>query len=364
MVEVGTEDAGQGFGRDGNPELSGDPFRLARRWIVGVAAVEDDGCRMVEGPTKTEIEGAGDAGADDFGGQRQVLAGGEQVDEGFPMGGIRAPAACLEERGDQREVLRSPPFREGGASDEDFLRMARVQIGGEFGDDAASGAHGEGTPGLAGAEGIQVTGPEVGDHLLRRNDDEAVVPVRHESCIPEPMPEKVGLGGMRIDDAENERFLGLRGESADDFGRRNVRPGPMPARDDDDISMQVQDQGRDAVTAYRAEPESHGEGHRTERLGSIEFAAEQLLANGGPPDLAGEPDLQAMLTEEPVSLRDPQGRGVDQGDEAEAQQVRGSAGGGRDRDGRRGSQRRSPAKADARFLAWGVPGERSWRDEC
>ena len=226
----------------------------------------------------------------------------------------------LEDRLDRLRVLRRELLGERAH----LLRMVLPHLLRRRHGEADAVFDGAVVPRLADAEAVHLVDLHVGDHLRRRNGDEADVLVRMDAAGGEPVahPHRVRAG--REGHRERERLaggLGLVGERLDvlrlaDAGRLQL----VVQRDRLAVAIE---QPRDHHRLHRrsGQPHRRGERHADEHVRRLVLAERQLVADDRPGRFLRDDRVDAELLEVAELVRHHDRRAVGQRDDAEADRL-------------------------------------------
>ena len=193
--------------------------------------------------------------------------------------------------------------------------MARDEVGGSQEHDAGVFEGGDGVPGIADAEKVQVSAAHVFGHLWRGNHAEFDVAVRIDAPGGEPGAEEIMVGGGAEDVARHEpSAAGMGADVGEEVGGGLDAGVGDVSPERDGISSAPQAHDGDERFDERIAAEEAGDGHAEERVGGVEVAEGEFIADVGPANLAVERDIEAFVGEEAALFGDEDGGGVDEGD--------------------------------------------------
>src|SRR6185369_13858070 len=164
--------------------------------------------------------------------------------------------------------------------------------------------NGDRIPGFAYAIAVQVAEFKVGKHLRGWDDDNAHIGIGIDSTRPQPLAKQKVLRGKEEDDAKDVGFLA---PDAQDFGAQgsSIANAPVPKflRERDGIALEAEHQARNATLSLVSERVVDGEGQSGRSVSGIEFAINNLVPNGAPPNFPAQFDVDPVFLEKTKFVR-------------------------------------------------------------
>jgi hypothetical protein len=157
-------------------------------------------------------------------------------------------------------------------------------------------------------EAVDVVGPQVGDHLGRRNDAQLNVTVGVDAVFGQVVAQQIVV--VRI--VEGDREL-------QSLPRRRVAPVLVLQGEANGLAVDVLDRRNRERHRGRSQAHRNGDRHRCQHVRGVVFLVHRLVAHHRPARGLDDFDVEALLGVEAERRRHDDGRGTSNRDEADGE---------------------------------------------